>query len=105
MSELQIDDLSFCEFANDSQVQGGFLYLLDTNSIFVSSLFDSKLYDLDSIESIEESLVKGLSEQELDTIGQLKYRMESKDGKKLVVAVARKIGDINFSAIAARIKS
>jgi hypothetical protein len=103
MTELQVDDLSFCESANDSQVQGGLLYPSNTNGPVVSSLNYSRVYDLDNM--MGDSFRKGLSDKDLDKLGKLGYRMVSKDGKKVVGGYSGKKGDTNVAAAFARVKS
>ncbi|MBW4509382.1 MAG: hypothetical protein KME64_23090 [Scytonematopsis contorta HA4267-MV1] len=107
MSELQVNDLSFCESANNEQVQGGYSPPT-TNGPIVSSLSYSKVFDT---AGGDETFTSGtfpkefLSEQELSKAGKLGYRIYSKDGKKFIGGFAGKKGDANIATSYARVKS
>ncbi|MBW4509363.1 MAG: hypothetical protein KME64_22995 [Scytonematopsis contorta HA4267-MV1] len=108
MGKLQINDLDFCESANDNQVQGGFSYLKNYNKLVVSSFSDFEIYDWDSFDnfdSFDESLFKGLSEKELAQEGNIGYRIESEDGKKVIFGIVSNKGDTNFIRVSARVRS
>jgi hypothetical protein len=108
MGKLQINDLDFCESADDSQAQGGFSYLKNYNKLVVSSFSDFDIYDLDSLDnfdSIDEYLFKGLSEKELGQEGNIGYRIESEDGKKVIFGIVSQRGDTNFIRVSARVRS
>jgi hypothetical protein len=106
MSELQVNDLSFCESTNNSQIQGG-LYSPNTNGAIVTSYNISRVYDVAGTDDsfTRGTFASGLNEQELGKAGKLGYRALSKDGKKLIGGFAGKKGDASVAASYARAKS
>ncbi len=103
MSELQVDDLSFCESASESEVQGGLLAPVNTDGPVYKSEYSSKVFNVGG-NSLDDTFLSGLTKQEREKLSKSGYRWVSKDGKTVVGGASGKLGDSNFAASYARTK-
>ncbi|MFB2933950.1 hypothetical protein ACE1B6_01600 [Aerosakkonemataceae cyanobacterium BLCC-F154] len=92
MSRLQICDLSFCETANGSQVQGGLL----ANSLLVFDFLGTYIptFGKQFSEQTGQYLVEQYSDDTGENTG---YQISSLDGKQIIAGASGQVNNVDYA--------